>query len=115
MISGREMKKTAVEQEIVSQFSARVREILGDKLVHIYWFGSRARGEGSEDSDYDILLETARRLTKDERDRVADVAVDISAERGVLLDIHERTSEAVLRKHPFSVFTQTVLEEGIRV
>jgi len=100
---------------IVEQFRTRVRDALGSALVAIYWFGSRAKGEGSADSDYDLLLETTRRLTEQERDRVADVAIDVSADYGVLFDIHERTSEALKRNRPFSLFTHTVLQEGVRV
>lgn len=100
---------------VVSEFSARVRRALGSKLVRIYWFGSRAKGQGSAESDYDFLLETTRPLTESERDSVADVALDVSADRGVLLDIHQRTSAVMHRRRPFSLFTQTVLQEALRV
>ena len=98
---------------VVNEFSVRVREALGCKLLGVYWFGSRARGEGGPESDYDLLLETRARLSEQERDDVADVAVDMSADHGVLLDIHERTAAAMKRRRPFSVFVQSVLEEAV--
>jgi predicted nucleotidyltransferase len=92
-----------------------VRQALGASLVAVYWFGSRARGQGSDESDYDFLIETAHHLSEEERDRVADVAVDLSADHGVLLDIHQRTSETLRRRRPFSLFAHTVLLEGVQV
>lgn len=94
----------------------RVRKALGPRLAAIHWFGSRARGEGSKDSDYDLLLEIENEPTERQRDLVADIAVDISAEHGVLLDIHYRSAEG-MREAPdsFSPFVQSVLDEGILV
>jgi len=63
------------EDNVVTDFSRRVRQVLGSKLVAIYWFGSRARGEGTVDSDYDLLLETRLAPLERDRDAVADVAV----------------------------------------
>ena len=98
---------------IVEEFAAKVRGALGDNVVAIYWFGSRARGEGSATSDYDLLLETRRRLTEEDRDRVADVAVDLSATHGALLDVHARTSEAMARNAERSPLIAAVLREAV--
>ena len=106
--------KELESDRIAHGFSTRVRQALGSRLVSVYWFGSRARGKGSPDSDFDFLLETIGSLTPEERDLVADIAVDLSADYGVLLDIHTRTSEAMKRRHPFSLFVRTVLEEAVR-
>lgn len=72
-----------------------------------------ARGEGTPDSDYDVLLETRRRLTEQERDSVADVAIDLSAEMGVLFDIHARTSESMARDAERSPLIAAVLREAV--
>ncbi len=98
---------------VVTDFSRRVRQVLGSKLVAIYWFGSRARGEGRVDSDYDLLLETRVAPLERDRDAVADVAVDISADTGALLDIHYRTTEALAHESLRSPFVDTVLQESV--
>jgi predicted nucleotidyltransferase len=51
-------------------------------------FGSRVRGDAASDSDYDFLLESNVRLSSQERDKVADITVDISGRNRVLLDVH---------------------------
>ncbi|MBW2172712.1 MAG: nucleotidyltransferase domain-containing protein [Deltaproteobacteria bacterium] len=102
--------------EIVEYFSARVRQILGTTVVGVYWFGSRVRERDKPDSDYDILLETTSVLSEEQRDAVADLAIDIVAEHSVLLDIHYYTSDEITRP-PFSrsPFVHAVLEEGVRL
>jgi predicted nucleotidyltransferase len=106
------MKVTNTEQ-VIADFSSRVRKVLGSKLVAIYWFGSRARGEGTPESDYDLLLETRATPLENDRDAVADVAVDISADTGALLDIHYRTSEALAKESTRSPFIDTILRDAV--
>jgi len=101
------------KENIVADFSRRVRKVLGSKLVAIYWFGSRARGEGTPDSDYDLLLETRSTPLEADRDAVADVAVDISAETGALLDIHYRTTEVLSHETLRTPFIDTILREAV--
>ena len=98
---------------VVGEFAARARRALGSDLVKIYWFGSRARGDAVAHSDYDLLLETRSAVSEAERDMIADVAVDISADCGVLLDIHYRTSEAVANGVGKSAFIESILAEAI--
>ena len=75
---------------------------------------SRARGDGGGGSDYDLLLATRDEMTEQQRDLVADVAVDISADHGALLDIHYRTAESMTTPpQSFSPFIQSVLAEGV--
>ena len=98
----------------VDQFRARVRKVLGSALVKLYWYGSRARGDFDTNSDYDLLLETKDEITEEQRDLVADLAVDISADLGVWLDIHYRTAKWMSTPpFAFSPFVQSVRSEGI--
>lgn len=106
------MKKANTDQ-VITDFSSRVRKVLGSKLVAIYWFGSRARGEGTPESDYDLLLETRGTPLENDRDAVADVAVDISAETGALLDIHYRTTETLSQESAKSPFIDTILRDAV--
>lgn len=104
------------KDEIAEYFAARVREILGTTLVVIYWFGSRVQERNKPHSDYDILLETKSVLTEKQRDAVADLAIDIVAEHGVLLDIHYYTTDEMTRPpYSRSPFVHAVLEEGVRL
>jgi len=99
---------------VIDQFRIRVRKVLGSALVAIYWFGSRARGDFNDSSDYDLLLETKDDITEAQRDLVADLAVDISSNLGAWLDIHYRTVKWMSTPpYTFSPFVQSVRSEGI--
>lgn len=47
-------------------------------------FGSRARGEGRDDSDLDVLVELAG-LGREDRGAALDLAADVGLEHGVVL------------------------------
>ena len=61
-------------KKIVQSFATIVAKEIGDHLAEIIWYGSTARGEGTKDSDIDILL-----LTKEENHDFRKQAVDVSA------------------------------------
>jgi len=44
------------KKELLDQVVAALRTALGDRLVAVVLFGSRARGEAREDSDWDVLV-----------------------------------------------------------
>jgi len=44
------------EQEVLTRAVEALRDGLGDRLVAVALFGSRARGEAGEDSDWDLLV-----------------------------------------------------------
>ena len=52
------MKKslTEIEKEGLERFKGALQSLLGDNLLSLRLFGSRARGEGTEDSDLDVLV-----------------------------------------------------------
>jgi predicted nucleotidyltransferase len=44
------------EQQAIEAFKARATHYLAERLLEMRLFGSRARGEGHEDSDIDLLI-----------------------------------------------------------
>ena len=103
-----------VQDELVDEFAARVRRALGGKCAHIYWFGSRARGESREDSDYDLFLESSSKLTEDERNRVAAITVELSGRHNIALDVHYGTSDRLRGPNRIMTpFRDILLREGI--
>ncbi len=67
------------ETHALAMFRERVAALLGDNLLRIVLFGSRARGEGHEESDLDLLV-LVRSYDSAERRRVLDVAADVDDE-----------------------------------
>ena len=47
---------STTEKEALADFLERARALLGDELLEARLFGSRARGEGDEESDLDVAL-----------------------------------------------------------
>lgn len=68
-------------QEILAleKFKQRVMQRFGDEVVSVTLFGSRARGEGNEYSDVDVLIIT-RSESRKRRDEILDIANDILLE-----------------------------------
>lgn len=52
---------TTTEREALAQFKNALSTLLGDNLVSVRLFGSRARGEGTADSDLDVLIVLRRK------------------------------------------------------
>jgi predicted nucleotidyltransferase len=50
------MQSKAPEQDVVALTVQALRRGLGDRLVAVALFGSRARGEAGEESDWDLLV-----------------------------------------------------------
>jgi uncharacterized protein len=67
---------------IAQEYSNKIRSALGSRVRDIILFGSRARGDNKEWSDYDMLL------VVDKRDKaLLNTVVDIEVS---ILDTHER-------------------------
>jgi predicted nucleotidyltransferase len=47
---------TIAEQEALQRFKVEIESLLADNLVSLRLFGSRARGERTEESDLDVLV-----------------------------------------------------------
>ncbi len=71
---------------ILSKFRAALAEMYGDRLERVVLYGSRARGDPTEDSDYDIavfLRNLSDRMA--ESDKIALAATDILSEAGTVI------------------------------
>jgi len=68
---------------ILKRFRSALDEMYGDRLERVVLFGSRARGDADEESDYDIavfLRDMSDRPA--EMNRLADLATDILYDGG---------------------------------
>ncbi|HEY3908666.1 MAG TPA: nucleotidyltransferase domain-containing protein [Stellaceae bacterium] len=78
---------TALDDPILKRFRAALDQLYGDRIERVVLFGSRARGDTHEDSDYDIgvflhdLTDRWREL-----DRLADLRSDILNDTEAFID-----------------------------
>jgi predicted nucleotidyltransferase len=67
---------------VLGRFRAAVTGIYGDRIERVVLFGSRARGDGHADSDYDIAV-----FLRDLEDRAQDMNVLAYVATDVLYDL----------------------------
>ena len=77
----------------------------------IYLFGSRARGDFNEDSDYDILLAFDRKIDSKFEEKIIRDICKYDVEYNVFLDTQIYDLNDIL--NPITPFRNNVKEEGI--
>ena len=78
---------STLERAVLAEFLSRLQREWGDRVAHVWLFGSKVRGDFDAESDVDLLI-----VTRDGddalREAVSDMAYDLSLEHGVLLCEH---------------------------
>ena len=70
---------TPQEKKALVRFKTRVQQVFGDQVVGFRLFGSRAREEGDENSDLDILV-LLKEAPTSSRGQIFEIAADIFLE-----------------------------------
>lgn len=74
----------AAERAALDQLVAWIRRRFGARVVELTLFGSRARGEGNEDSDVDVLVAIDDVTSGEARD-IAHLCGDLLTEHDVIV------------------------------
>ena len=101
-------------QRAVLAFARRARAELRDHIVHIILYGSRARGDYTEDSDIDVLVVVRGIAAKEADERIFPFASETLGEYEELLFPHVVTEEEFVASQARSFYIN-VAEEGVTV
>lgn len=101
------------EARALEEFVRKVRDRLGENLVTLKLFGSKATGRGAADSDLDVLVAVHLADGKVE-DQVLDVAFEVNVAHEVYISPRV-ISRAILEDRVWRItpFLQAIQKEGI--
>jgi predicted nucleotidyltransferase len=104
------------EIKLIRETVKLVSKELGIPVVDVILFGSRARGNARPDSDWDILIVTAKKLDWKERLKLTGEIRKRLAKAGMALDILVISREDLSRlKDAKEYIYYYALREGIKV
>jgi uncharacterized protein len=80
------MPAQLADDPILKRFRSALNEMYGDRIERVVLFGSRARGEAREDSDYDVAVFLRGFADRwQEIDRIIPVVTDIIDDTGAVI------------------------------
>ncbi|KJU81566.1 DNA polymerase beta domain-containing protein region [Candidatus Magnetobacterium bavaricum] len=98
---------------ILARFRAVLVEIYGDRLDRVVLFGSRARGDGREDSDYDVAVFLKSLPDRwAELDRLARLRVSFIDDTGAFFDAKPYAATSYQEGSPLM---REIREEGLEL
>ena len=109
------MKLNKEEAEVLEEFKRRVQEQFSGELVNMLVFGSKARGDATQESDIDVIVISRsddKKLAKD----IRYTGYDLEIEHGIILSIqvYSETHINYLRNIP-TQFIQNVDREAVAI
>lgn len=103
----------AHEKEALERAVKRVREKLSNRIVSIYAFGSRVRGDYEEWSDFDVLVVVINKTPEIESE-VISVFVDEEIKSGLSFTLVIKDRDAFEMERRFETpFYENIMKEGM--
>jgi uncharacterized protein len=101
---------SAGDMTLVREFKRRAEQALPGRIVRVMLYGSRARGDARDDSDWDVAIFLRGRPTREDRNVLSDIGFDLMMEHGQ----HVQTV-AIDSARPVehSSFLKNVYEDGV--
>lgn len=111
------MSLSHTDTEALDAFTWRVRAELGDRLIELRVFGSKARGDATSESDIDVLVVVPTGLDRRRlQDEVTDLAFDVNLAHDVYISPRVVTEDALNDEVELrGSFLGAALREGIRL
>ena len=106
-------KLQAKDSEALRDFLRELRRRLGEKLIEVKLFGSKARGDDSPESDINVLV-VVRGAGVEIEDRILDIAFEVNLKHEVY--ISPRVVDRAILDDPvwkITPFLRSISREGI--
>lgn len=100
-----------IQDKKLKNFIDQLRKRFGENLKKIVLFGSRARGDHSEESDYDLLL-IFEKVTPEMKKYVDEIEDEMLFSQGALFSTFLFTPEE-LEEREFEPFIMNATKEGL--
>lgn len=104
---------TPREHEILQRAKAAILAV--EPRAEVLLFGSRARGEAHEDSDFDLMILTPEEVRVLERGPYYDGIVDIDIEYGELLSLHFEPLDRWRERKSYHPFLRQVDRDAVHL
>ncbi len=92
------------------------RERLGDRLVAVRLFGSKARGDSDPESDIDLFILVTETLTREEKEDFSEISYDLDlANVTVTMTVFETVERWNDPVTHVTLFYKNVEREGLRL
>lgn len=103
------------EKQVIFAFKKILEKSLGENLISLQLFGSKARSDFHKDSDTDIFLVVKEKNHRVE-ETVYNAVVDLMLKYGIYLSVKIFDHQEFLRLNKIpSVFMQKIKEEAIKI
>lgn len=101
------------EEKTLKRIISRLRQELEQKIIAVYAFGSRVRGDFNEGSDFDVLVIVRDRTPELEKE-IIGIFVDEEMKAGLsFTPVIKDVRSFELEKKYNSPFYQNIMQEGI--
>lgn len=97
---------------ILNQVKSRIQGI--DPNAKIFLFGSRARDDNREDSDWDFLILTEKKVTQDLKNNISDLLFEAELENDQILTAIIQNID-IWENYSFSPIYRNIIKDGIEL
>jgi uncharacterized protein len=86
----------------------------GHSVKDVFLFGSQARGDSKEYSDYDILIVLDNEYSGKDENKILDLCYDIDLKYNILIDVHIISNEELTSIRGRQTVFVNAIKSGIR-